>query len=386
MEYAIQAADQAEATAAWEEAAAYLRIALELLPEGDTRRPRLLGRLGMVLAWCLAFEEATELASEAGELIAASEGGDEAASYLVRRCEPSGGRDIRGAPGRWRRQDCDSKVNGETLPGHGLPPSISCAKRGKIPKTRAFRSIDPNAAKSRKSPRLPNRARATRSITGAGDTIVTNVRPPFIFYPASREDVLANYSDSGALLLFVAGEYRRAVERLTEDVQQLERQGRVASAAGTWAFLARCHYALGDFASGRIALERGDALAARLQGPSMQVQQLGAARFELAVALDIGFEQGPAALEPALSSPRAEDQWSFAAARSIAAVVYARLGMFDEARHWVGTLVTPLERAPGWTPNYTAIACDAAAALWILQLNDHIEVFERNLREKTTRR
>jgi predicted ATPase len=83
VEYAIEAADQAEATAAWEEAVTYLRIALELLPEDDGRRPRLVGRLGTALAWALEFDDALAAASEAGDLIAKAESDANAAEYFA---------------------------------------------------------------------------------------------------------------------------------------------------------------------------------------------------------------------------------------------------------------------------------------------------------------
>ncbi len=48
----------------------------------------------------------------------------------------------------------------------------------------------------------------------------------------------------------------------------------------------------------------------------------------------------------------------------------------------LGSLLAPLERAPAWAPNYSLIACHAALTLWNLERTDHIEVIERNLREK----
>jgi hypothetical protein len=45
-------------------------------------------------------------------------------------------------------------------------------------------------------------------------------------------------------------------------------------------------------------------------------------------------------------------------------------------------LVVTLDHAAGWATGYTAIACDAALTLWLLDRTDHIEVIERNLREK----
>ena len=51
--HAVSAADRAEAAYAHDEVVALLRIALDLLPAGDDRRPRLLGRLGLELTWAL---------------------------------------------------------------------------------------------------------------------------------------------------------------------------------------------------------------------------------------------------------------------------------------------------------------------------------------------
>ncbi len=66
VDHAIIAASQAEAAYAHDETAAYLRMALDLLPGDDPRRPRLLARLGVALAWTLEFDEALKAASKAG--------------------------------------------------------------------------------------------------------------------------------------------------------------------------------------------------------------------------------------------------------------------------------------------------------------------------------
>jgi class 3 adenylate cyclase/GAF domain-containing protein len=81
-DFAIAAAAHAETTGAHDDAARFLRTALELLPEGDDRRPRLLGRLGIALSWAATFDEAVAAASEAREAIAAAEGEAAAAHYL----------------------------------------------------------------------------------------------------------------------------------------------------------------------------------------------------------------------------------------------------------------------------------------------------------------
>jgi class 3 adenylate cyclase len=83
VDFALAAAIHAETSGAHDDAARFLRTALELLPAGDDRRPRLLGRLGIALAWAAAFDEAVEVASEAGEAIAVAEGAEAAGEYLA---------------------------------------------------------------------------------------------------------------------------------------------------------------------------------------------------------------------------------------------------------------------------------------------------------------
>jgi uncharacterized protein (DUF1778 family) len=73
-DFAIAAATHAEITGAYDDAARFLRTALGLLPDGDVRRPRLLGRLAVVLAWAATFDEAGEATAETEAAIAAAEG------------------------------------------------------------------------------------------------------------------------------------------------------------------------------------------------------------------------------------------------------------------------------------------------------------------------
>src|SRR5262249_24908970 len=79
---ALAAAEAAEAAYAHDDPATFLRMALDLIPAGDARRPRLLARLGLALIWAGRFEEAARVAGEAGDAIARAEGDAAAADYL----------------------------------------------------------------------------------------------------------------------------------------------------------------------------------------------------------------------------------------------------------------------------------------------------------------
>jgi tetratricopeptide (TPR) repeat protein len=75
-------------------------------------------------------------------------------------------------------------------------------------------------------------------------------------------------------------------------------------------------------------------------------------------------------------------KYNAAAYRAATARVYAHLGMVQQALDLLRTLVRPLELAPGWLPNFTRMACDAASVVWLLNHVEEIEVIERNIRQK----
>jgi tetratricopeptide (TPR) repeat protein len=100
------------------------------------------------------------------------------------------------------------------------------------------------------------------------------------------------------------------------------------------------------------------------------------------LALDENWEKAIGPVETAGQGESPEVTWFLAAFRAARARIYAHLGKAEQALELLKLLVVPLERAAGWVPNYTRMACDAASALWLLETTDHIEVIERNLREK----
>ncbi|MCP5055378.1 MAG: AAA family ATPase [bacterium] len=82
--FCLAAADHAESGAAPDETARFLRMARDLLPEGDARRAQILPRLAFALAWSMASpEDAVEAALEASDVLAEVEGHDAAAEFLA---------------------------------------------------------------------------------------------------------------------------------------------------------------------------------------------------------------------------------------------------------------------------------------------------------------
>src|SRR3989441_1579148 len=82
-DYALAAADQAERLPAWDQVGVFSRMALDLLPEADTRRAQAAGRRGLALAWSTGSDEAALACAEAADMLVKVQGADSAAHYLA---------------------------------------------------------------------------------------------------------------------------------------------------------------------------------------------------------------------------------------------------------------------------------------------------------------
>ncbi len=360
---ALQAGYHAEATGAHEEAAGLLRMALDLLPQADPRRPRLLGRLAVALAWAGSFEEAVEVAAAAGEAIAAAEGTEPAAQYLagaMYACGMAGSN-----PHAW------------VLARKGL----TFAETRRDVAWARFISFDleRRAAEDREDPGIPldtpERWEAAR-ILQASD--LDPVAPgPMMGVFASRAEVLT--SANLAVLIGQAGEYTRSLPLLKVEAEAALSRGQFFRAARCWSFLAYCHVCLGRLDEARHALEQAQGLADRV-GQPVSVALFG--QEYLSRALDEGWEELAAVFEPLAASTNPALSWARGWIHAISLRIGARRGQEDVALRFLGLLVPWLERAPAWTIAFPQMACDAAEALWLFQRLDHVDVVERALREK----
>ena len=360
---ALQAGYYAEVTGAHEEAAGFLRMALDLLPESDPRRPRLLGRLAVALAWARSFEEAVEVAWAAGEAIAAAEGPAPAAQYLAEATYACG---MAGSnPHAW------------VLARKGL----TCAGTRRDVAWARFISFDleRRAAEDREHPGIPldtpERWEAAR-ILQASD--LDPVAPgPMMGVFASRAEVLT--STNLVVLIGQAGEYTRSLPLLKVEAEAALSRGQFFRAARCWSFLAYCQVCLGRLDEARHALEQAQGLAERV-GQPISVALFG--REYLSRALDEGWEELAAVFEPLAASANPALSWALGWIHAISVRIGARRGQEDVALRFLGLLVPWLERAPAWTIAFPQMACDAAEALWLFQRLDDVDVVERALREK----
>jgi DNA-binding CsgD family transcriptional regulator len=384
VQYAIAAADRAEAAYAHDETAVFLRIALEILPVGDARQPRLLGRLGMALIWALQFDQAQRVAREAGARIADTEGDQAAAEFLNAAADAI---DLARAPvgscfalaeqgltyvgeqrnSTWVRLMSHELIHRRVEDPHDPGLFVETSEQREV-----WRVIE----------ELPPDQRA--GLEGRG--------------PASRDDLLRRFAGNPFALATQAGEFQRCLRPLMALAEQRVRYGQIGQGASAWATLARCHNALGDFAAAQQAY--GCALALAMRVPDANpLLWFGYTIYEMRLAMHDGPDEGR---QEARDLGRQDGSrvslaasGVTAAARGIVALRSARSGRTKEAIEGLETILVALERgapSPPWSVEstysasvvntYGPMSCDAAATLWLLERTDHIEVIERGIREK----
>ncbi len=258
VDHALSAAAHAEANGAHEEAARFLRMALDLAPEGDSRRLRLLGRLAMALTWALRFDEAVPVAVEAAEAIAAAEGSEAAAGFLSEvayACAMAGS-----WPHAWALAPKGLGYAGRQAgcclgpPDHVRPPAPRGGGRSSTP---AFPST------RRSGPRRPPSSRAAR-LDPMGPA-------PMEAVFASREEALT--SANIVVLAYWCGDVATALPLFKVEVEHALAKGQLARAARTEALVAFGEAGLGRLDTARDTLERTEVLAARLGMPVPSILQ-----------------------------------------------------------------------------------------------------------------
>ena len=363
VDHALTAAAHAEANGAHEEAARFLRMALDLAPVDDPRRLRLLGRLGMALTWALRFDDAVEVAGEAAEAIASAEGREAAAGFLSEvayACAMAGS-----WPHAWALAP---KGLGYT----GTKRDVAWARLIMFDHQR-------REAEDAQYPGIPldtpERAEAAAILRAARLDPMGPAPMEAVF--ASRDEALT--SANIVVLTYWYGDIARGVALLEAEVEAALAKGQLSRAARTEGLRSFCLSALGRLDEARDALEHTEALAARLGMPVPTILQ---AKEVLATATDEGLEELLAAVAPLTARVIPAMAWLQGSFYAWSARIAARLGQPDEALRCLGLLVPWMERAPAWTLGWPMITSHAAEALWVMERHDHLELIEAAVREK----
>jgi tetratricopeptide (TPR) repeat protein len=336
--HCVAAADRAERSAAFADVIDHLRIALDLLPATAPERPRLLARRALALARTLRFDDAVAAAHEAARGISETEGPDEAAEYLA---------------------DVVMAFHDGGASSH----VASLVREGR----------EYVGERHHETWAMFSKAVAART-PAQGARVDHDYSKPWF----SREEIIAQVAYPECH--YLVGEYRRGVSTLRALPAEYERQGRLVWAAATWAIAARFHIALGEFTDAHDARRRGAKLAQRVADSSLAAVHLLGAEGDWRLAMDEGWY---APLEQNVG-PRTGRAVAWHRANFDAAVAQARahMGDVEPAMRRLVSVLPAIERAPGWNEDYVSLACDAAATLWLTERTDHIDVLERNLREK----
>lgn len=363
VEFALVAADQAEIAAAHDSAARLLRMALDLLPDDDRRRPVLLGRLGMALMWAMSFDHAVEVAAEAGEAIAAVDGPDAASRYLS---EAAYAANMAGSPAHaWplARQGLGFAGPGRDVAWARL---VSFDHMRREAEDSEHPGIPIDTPERREAARIMREARLDPAGPGPMEAVM-----------ACRAD--AYTSVNFFVLHYWAGEYLGTLPSMQEEAARSLSRGQLNRAARCTAAAAIVESALGRLDDARRSLDEAKALAGRAGQP---VWATLLAQETLAVACDDGLDELAATLAPLLTSTAPSLLWASGSIYAWGARVAARLGRDDEAIGLLGRLVPWLEGAPAWAIAFPVMACHAAEVLWLLERTDHVPVVERALLEK----
>ena len=370
-DYAIAAADNAETAYAHDDVVAFLRIALDLLPAKDSRRPRLLARLASAMTWTLSGEEAVTVALEAAGLIASSEGADQAADY----CEAVA-RDML----RAGQMSCAWDLAKEGLRHIGERRDITWASLDEIDGYRSDNEDPSNPGITMDTERLRIRRAVLKQIPSAQATARRIDEYPY----DSREEVLRDPNCDNIALLFLAGDCRRSLPIWQQRAADAERSGRIALAMDSWTFTARCHNTLGDFTAARAAYDRAIAMSARVNKASLPLLNLMSLRIDFMIALDAGFDEmsGIPGERALMADPPPQFRWASVAAFACNAGVMAQGNLPEPALQLLARVSEGLRRGAAWGLSYCVAACDAAHTLWLLNRTDFLDVVEPSVRDK----
>jgi class 3 adenylate cyclase len=375
-DYALAAADQAELIPAWDEVAVFSRMALDLLPEADTRRAQAAGRLGLALVWSTGSDEAARACAGAADLIAKAQGPDSAADYLAEAVPVLF---LANAPAGWELAARGLTIIGERRDATWATLAWVDAFRGDVE--------DPDYVGI---PLLTEERRQIMHVLErAPDSWAAFSAHNFFQDVRNREDAVAQAAEvpSGRMgdirraLLLIDSADRSARGLIQQGAERAEREGDIAGAVVQWAHAARRCYALGEIEEGDAALARCEALASRLLATSLAGLIALAARFTGGLVRG-EFESLLAELGARATQPRPEERWAAAPLRAAGAAVMGMNGHSDAAISLLATVIPALERAEGAFVNYTLMACSAAAALWAVDRTDYLDTIESNLRTK----
>jgi tetratricopeptide (TPR) repeat protein len=320
----------------------------------------------MALIWSYAFDEGLEVATLAGERLAAGDGPAAAAEYLAGAALAMG---VTGNnPRAWA-------LARQGLHYAGDQHDLAWARLTVLDFQRRewAEGEHPGIALD-----TPERWEAARILQNSNPDPVSIglLEAPF----ADRAEALARSGNISVLCCY-AGDFTAALPLAEVAAVESLARGQMIRAARSFMVAAFCQLSLGNLTEGRAALEEAERLAAPGGAPVFGIRH---ARECLVALVDDDGELEGVVIEfgdllPTLVPGQA---WAVGPTLAILARTTARLGRADEALGYLERLVPWLERAPAWSHHYPQIVGYAAETLWWLDRLDHADVVEAALRDK----
>jgi tetratricopeptide (TPR) repeat protein len=199
----------------------------------------------------------------------------------------------------------------------------------------------------------------------------------------SREDAIARGSMFYQVMADVAGEYARALALGNQLVPLLLERGQLALAAMFLTQVAHYQSALGNLEASREAFGRASELGERVGNPPLLALVLTGAQLAHTSTRGEGYGLLLPGIERLIAEDPPEIRWLRSVEWAVAARCYAYEGRRDDALRALEQALPAIERGAGWAVGYTLLIGLVIEALWVLERRDHVEVLERNLREKT---
>jgi len=371
LEYAIAAANNADAAYAHDDAAAFLKIALELIPEKDPRRIELLKRLGLAMTWMPESEEALDTTLKAAELVATAESRERAGEYL----EGAARQMI--AAGRTHDAWDLSRKGLEYI---GDRRDIVWASMDALDAYRVEAEAPENPGVALDSPRARERQRILKECNPE------DLRGRRLDdFPYENRDQIVNATEIDAIsLLLLAGDCKRSVPLWQQRAAEAERSGQIAAAMDGWGHLARAHNCLGDFAEARAAYDRALTMAARVTRPSFPLLNVISVRADLFLVVGEKLEEIPTVpiFDEVIANPPVEYKFVTASIFAGLAMLAAFNNQPESAMQMLAPLPEALRRGAPWNVAFTALACDAVTALWLANGNEYASAFESSFHSK----
>jgi tetratricopeptide (TPR) repeat protein len=321
-----------------------------------------LGRLGLALTWSFAFDDGLDVATRAGERIAATDGPGAAAEYLAGAALAMG---VTGNnPRAWALAQ-------QGLGYAGDRRDLAWARLTVLDFQRREWGDPEHPGIALDTPERWEAARILQS-SNPDPVSIGLLEAPFV----DRTEALARSGNISVLVCY-AGEFAGALPLAEAAAEESLSRGQMIRAARSFMVAAFAQLSLGNLAEGRAALEEAERLAAPGGAPVFGIRH---ARECLTALVDDDAALDRLVTEFADLVPG--QAWALGPTYAILARTTARLGRVDDALGWLDRLVPWLERAPAWSHHYPQIVGYAAETLWWLERLDHAAVVERALHEK----